>query len=428
MRYFWGWLAALLVAVAAAIVLCPGGFGLVNISLGPNDRLRIMKVSLGTNHPFSLEPWWKRVLRLALPNRGARVLGPVEEWHPSTAHSTLVLWVNEIDAAGKGHASRLQQPTAILENGMMGIARVVEMPNRILRLEFPSFARDEENVPLQMHYGTNVVRFTVRNPQRVARPLWNASSLAKTNKARGAEVVLGATRIRHSGGAVPEYEAMIRTKANPPTQWWSWRVTTFDDLGNWSMTGPQNSSVVRIPGLPRTNSPWMLNVQGWEYISAGFLEPLSEHEVQVLHPHERARAYGVQAMLYVEPGHYFVTNGVPIRRPTLHLQGQEAQMHEFVPGTGANWSLRFETTLPSILWVVELDRDEAMPRLRLRERLPQNRGRIFPLSPTRQISNATGARMWVAALFAAQIPGNATNAEVEIIGTPPPMIFPMPSR
>jgi hypothetical protein len=205
-------------------------------------------------------------------------------------------------------------------------------------------------------------------------------------------------------------------------------VTTFDDLGNWSRTGPQYFSPVRIPGLPRTDAPWALEIEGREYISAGFLEPLQDQKISVLHPVERARAYGVEAMLYVEPGHYAVTNGVGTAQPAPPFSSPEVQMQDFARGRGTNWSLRFSSPYSAILCIGELDRDEAMPQVRVRERLPHNRGRIFPLYARRSITNATGGRVWVAMLFPVQIPNNATNAEVELIGASASMIFSMPPR
>jgi hypothetical protein len=398
----------------------------IRIPLPPKDNLRILKVSLGTNHVFSLEPMWKRALRSVLPGRLENRLGADPAWRMATRESTLFLWVDEADAAGARHSSSFDQPVALLENGLAAPAESREFPERIVRLKFQSFARDQQEVPLQIRRGTNTIRFTVHNPQPSKRSSWKAESLPQTNLIKDTQVVFGPLRLSRSPparSAVPEYEASIRTRANPATQWFSWRVTTVDDLGNWASTDYQHSSVVRIPMLPRTDSIWRVTVEGLEYVSAGFLEPLAATSVVVLQPHARSGTYGVQTVLHFGPGQYGITNGLVTGRPGARTFTNVIDLLGFDTREGTNWSAAFGTTVPAVLCISDLGLTDATPRLRVRERVPGTGGQIIGARQQRSITNVMSGRMRVATLWAPQVPRVATNHEVEIIGTLPPVNF-----
>src|SRR4051794_15523207 len=74
------WLA---VRSTPTIVPLPGG-----------QTMRIMKVSLGTNHMLALEPIWKQALRRMLPEGLQKPLGPPQLESRHTRGEALVVWVD----------------------------------------------------------------------------------------------------------------------------------------------------------------------------------------------------------------------------------------------------------------------------------------------------------------------------------------------
>jgi hypothetical protein len=183
-RHHWvAWAGAGAVVVAAAFTWSVWEAP-ARIPLTPKDDLRILKVSLGTNHVFSLEPIWKQVLRSVLPAGLMNRWGADPAARVTTRESTLFVWVDEVDAAGARHSSSFDQPAARLEGGQVAAAEFRELPSRVVRLKFQSFARDLEEVPLQIRRGTNLIQFTVRNPRRSVRASWRAEPGPQTNLKR----------------------------------------------------------------------------------------------------------------------------------------------------------------------------------------------------------------------------------------------------
>ena len=273
---------------------------------------------------------------------------------------------------------------------MTADARIVHASDRMVRLEFPSFARDQAMVPLGFHVGTNTIRFNVRNPQPVIPAKWHAGTLPQTNVVRNTEVILGRWQTQRLNISSPESRVPPRAKAQPPPRWFSWRVTTFDDLGNWAGHGVQHSDRVEFPMLPRTNSVWRVVAEGTEYISAGFLDPLPNNDATPLTTDPRALACGVQKLLYVNAGTHVLD--VP--------EGQKPSIHPvaspFSNTSNSTWHLQFQNEASGILCVTETGPGQGLPAVRVRERLAHNRGRIFPTRHQWSITNATPERLRVA--------------------------------
>src|SRR5687767_14637951 len=65
----------------------------------PARELRLVNVSLGTNHFFSTEPRWKQVARRLTPKKWSAWFGPIRSGSYTTPFDSLVLYLQETDLA-----------------------------------------------------------------------------------------------------------------------------------------------------------------------------------------------------------------------------------------------------------------------------------------------------------------------------------------
>ena len=200
MRYLWGGFAAALAVILGFSVFRESASTPSRIRSDSCGEVRIASVSLGTQHVLSTEPEWRRFLRKLLPARLLPPPGKGAELRAVTRQSTLAVWLELDDTSGRRHQLDGARAVALLENELTADARIVQVSARIVRLEFPSFARDRAKVPLELQVGTNIIRFNVRNPQPVTRAKWDAGVLPQTNVVQNTEVILGRwqTRQMHS--------------------------------------------------------------------------------------------------------------------------------------------------------------------------------------------------------------------------------------
>src|ERR1043165_7995152 len=80
--------------IAAVVFWCLCSSAPQKVSLAGGLEMRILKVSLGTNHVLSFEPLWKQLLRRALPESLQKPLGPFQGEHRRTRGESLVVWVD----------------------------------------------------------------------------------------------------------------------------------------------------------------------------------------------------------------------------------------------------------------------------------------------------------------------------------------------
>ncbi len=369
------------------------------------SHLRVLKVSLGTNHSYSTDPLWKRQLRKVLPTSLATRLGSVDEFYATTPYPTLVVWLEERDLHGRRIAPRFDVPSVLMKDGHSARTK-----NNIVQLTFASFARDEKEIPIVLTDRTNIFRFTVRNPKPVARAHWTATSLPQTQTVDVTRVTFSQPR---RFGAPSEFLAGIRARGEDPAGWMTWRITTFDDLGNWASfrNGAFSSSPVPLPLVPRTNSVWRLQVEGTEYISAGFVDPPSTGRAVELPVKARAQAHGIRSIVFAGAGEHMITNGITASsRP---FNGAHIRVRDFTITAGGEWSLYIETPIPLLLGVIE--RGANFPKLRVRERLSRDDGRVFVATVVTNLLRTIGQREFVATVYDPRVTPFASNLEVEIV-------------
>lgn len=383
-----------------------------NVPLGNNSELRILKVTYGTDHVFSLEPAWKRTLRRILPPL-EKQLGLPQQHRTTTGHASLVLWVDECQSAGSRVAPRFEKAAAVLDGDIITPGPMFETKERMVRITFQSFARDQEQVPLQLIYDGKPIRFTIRNPARVTKAAWTASPLPQTNFTRNTRITLSPFRRGY-----PVEKTLVttpRATADTLVGWMTWRITAFDDLGNWTEYRQTfTTSPVPMLPLPRTNSVWRVHVDGTEYISAGFVAMPTPGSFVTILPNARARSYGVQSIALADAGEYVVTNGIVLARKTATARVATIRKFE---ARGTNWFLHFQAPAPCVVWLNEIAANELAANMRLRERLPQDGGKIFRPFTLAGAARAEQQRTHVASLAVFNLPSWAVNLELEVIGT-----------
>src|SRR5258705_5525465 len=141
------------------------------LRLPTGEVLQIRDVSLGTQHPFDCEPVGKRILRSIIPDGAESALGPPQRVYTRTAHESLLLWVRAYQS--NGTPATLQDPEAVLANGVVAKGNL-GTGQKLIAMEFPSFARENARVRLRVRCGSSYFDFVVKN-SRSARPAnWTA--------------------------------------------------------------------------------------------------------------------------------------------------------------------------------------------------------------------------------------------------------------
>lgn len=82
------------------------------IHLSDGRTVRILKVSVGTNHVLSAEPLWKRGVRSVLPQMLEKPLGPAREHRKSSRYDTLVVFMEPLQGEivhSLGHPSHFSR-------------------------------------------------------------------------------------------------------------------------------------------------------------------------------------------------------------------------------------------------------------------------------------------------------------------------------
>ncbi len=183
------WAALALLVLAVGIVwLRPRSPG--RVRLHPDRELHVLSVSLGTNHNFSAEPWWKRAARGALPVRWQKPLGAFRGQRFQTKHESLVVWFDEVHAPGTLPVELLSENL----EAVMPVGSVARGTNRragglgSVTVEFPWFDRAAERVPLRVQDGTNIVTFYVDNPRPSRAARWPARKPPQTCEVARTEV------------------------------------------------------------------------------------------------------------------------------------------------------------------------------------------------------------------------------------------------
>lgn len=429
-RSLWWLLIGLTILAGTGVMAWRNRASPARVPLGDGSELRVLKVSLGTNHIFSTEPIWKQCLRRVLPQALQRPLGPFQGQRFLTRYDSMVVWVDKFNASsGEVGAGSLDRPEALFAHGFVVKGRMQRLQAGAVCLEFPSFARDARRVPLRVHDGSNLVTFAVDNPRPIQAARWTARPVPQTNRSLGAEIVLRNLRLesrQDASGAFFQSHLFARGLGEARAGWMAWRLTAFDPWGNWTDSNWTYSGG-RLSGfllLPPGDLTWKLMVEGQEYISAGFVSLPIASTCLVLAPCDRAHDVGVRFLMVAGPGSYRIIDGV--RADALDnssVIASRTSLDFSSVSVGTKPVLALTSPVPGILVVSDADSESLLLRARLRERLGGDGGRIFWPSGFVAATNSVNGVKQIARFFSSRLPTIATNLEVEIIATLPPAEF-----
>src|SRR3954447_43469 len=202
--------------------------GPVTVPLPDGQRMRILKVSLGSRHVFSFEPVWKQVVRRALPAALERILlKPFQGKYLETRGDNLVIWV---DGAAAGTSFSVKTASAVFTNDVTA-GSIMEVRSGLYCLSFRCFQRESGVVPLRVSYQGQEITFNVKNPHPVRATNWAALPLPQTQLAGRTGVRLARLVPRTaSSSSTAECEAFLHA-GGPGVGWNWWRITAFDRWG-----------------------------------------------------------------------------------------------------------------------------------------------------------------------------------------------------
>jgi len=429
-RSLWWLLIGLTILAGAGVMAWRNKASPARVPLGDGSELRVLKVSLGTNHVFTTEPIWKQCLRRLLPRGLQRPLGPFQGQRFLTRHDSMVVWVDKFNASsGQVGAGSFDQPEALFAHGFVVKGRMKRLQAGVVCLEFPCFARDARQVPLQVHDGSNLVAFAVDNPRPMQAALWTARPIPQTNQSLVTEIVLRNLRFENrqdANGAFFQSYLFARGLGKARAGWMAWRLTAFDPWGNWTESNwtDSGSSLSGLLQLPPGDLTWKLLVEGQEYISAGFVSLPISSTCLVLAPSRRAHDVGVRFVMVAGPGSYRIIDGVRAEALDNSLEiASRPSLGFSAVSVGTKPVLAFTSPVPGILVISDADSESPLLRARLRERLGGDGGRIFWPSGFVAATNSVNGAKQIARFFSPRLPTMATNLEVEIIATLPPAEF-----
>ena len=393
----WGWMVCGFGAVGAGLgALWFGSKPLPTVRFWDGTISRVVKVSYGTNHVFIAEPLWKQALRKVLPQRLEKPLGSVKRYARSTQYDSLAIFLDPAPPHSMG-------AQILFQDGSPGRS-VFHERIQVPVLVFTSYPRDQRELLLRFS-DLRAQRADVRipNPHPVSRAAWPAGRLSKTNRTQGTQIVFDAPRFWNEWRLRNDFLSARSSDGNP-TGWTRWRTTVFDQLGNW-YAGDYNAKPL-VPGS-KHETRFRLLAEGQEYISAGFVTVPTNEQHCALTLDRRATNWGVQFVALLGPGSYEVTENKVQTLKSISLSDS------FVRRNRASWLL--QCSQPSLLSIAT----RPVSELRLRERLPHNKGRVF----TGRSTDRATHELMIAQLFTSRLPSITTNLEAEVVVQLPPVEF-----
>jgi hypothetical protein len=388
--------------------------------------IRVLKVSLGTNHVFSLDPNWRQYLRALLPKPLQNRLGPFQPYRFQTRYDSLMVWVGGFDRSDEPIPwLAVDNAAAVLSDGTMAKGREFRCSSNIVALQFSCFSRDAKQIKFSLNHGSNRVMFSVRNPHPVQPADWRGKGLPQTNLSFNTKVILKSRYqredVHQSGNRFP---VALRAFAlgGGDVGWLQWRLTMFDALGNWTETTPFESGINHVPALPASRADWKIIAEAQEYISAGFVTQPAHGQWTILNVNARAKSLGVASLVLFGPGLFTISGERNVRA----LAGPETPAMPSLlgrsdPGQLPTWEL--SNPHPIGILCICAPNVPANIRARLRERTGASGGRIFANLPKLSFTNSLNEPKQIANLFSPRLPNDAKNLEVEIIALLPPTEF-----
>ena len=403
-------LAALAITGAGAWLFVKSGPAIVPLPDG--QRMRILKVSLGSTHVFSFEPLWKQVLRRGLPGALEKtLLAPFQGKYLYTPGDNLVVWV---DGAAAG--TSLKTASAVFTNDLIP-GKAMEVKSGLYSLSFRCFQRESGIVPLRVRYQGQEITFTVKNPHPAQASNWAGLPLPQTQQAGRASVNL--TRLvsrTASSSSAAECEAFLHVRG-PGVGWNWWRITAFDPWGNYQVGDFNSHSVARFPPLPKGRGTWRLKAKGQEFLSVGRIPyPVNESFI-VLPLKERLQDLGIKLLLLVNVGNYTFTNGpnmVSVQSVSTPVPTDCVTVSK--AASSINWAVNLKVQLPGVLCVSDLVPDLPRPGMRIHERDERNEGRTYGCKSFSATNDLGGVKQLAQFFVLPPIPADGpSQPELELV-------------
>lgn len=404
--------ALAIVAVATWFLLAHRGQQ--SIPVGGGTELRILHVSVGTNHTYSAEPIWKQTLRRVLPESLEANLSAAVGDTVSSRYSTLVVWLRAEPSPPPG-PPMIATPTAWLHKTNAFSGRVSQINSNTFRLQFTVFARDQREIPLQLRYsGAEIVRFNVQNPDPLSQVIGPAMPVPQTNDYGHTKIILRRLTPRSRGTA--DYGLNFGTIVPSGAGWIQWHYYVFGDDGNWMQSRSSSE------GMTTRLSPsgrFQVIAEGTEYISAGYVERPGDGASLSLPANDRAKIFGLRHLTFLGAGTFTIKSGLIISAQAYNSNAPSLSFRSF----GSNWTATVQVAAPSLFSLNEVESGQPAPKVRIRERLEDGRGRIFAPQATVSSTNVTGKVKRIATLLTPRFPAVTTNLEVEVMVNFPPAEF-----
>jgi len=368
-----GWVLAVIVLVTAGGIAALRTERLPSIQLADGAVLSVVAVEVGTNSVYPLEPRWRHYLRRACPDRWETALLGKSPNAPTirAPHDSLFVWVRHRGPDGKPSADRrwstnLVRPT----EGNLDNAIPSALGNSLgaACLEYRTYSRDAKRLSLKVWNGTNDVAIELTNPRPVRAARWQAGPLPQTNRVSGSDIILQPIRMYgvHGPNTV-DARLTVKSRSADPAGWAEWHVTAKDPWGNWSEDGGlfrrSSRPLLKVSGL--RGDVWHIQADAVEYLSAGFVPPLTNGFSVTIPVGARAKEFGVRFLMATGAGEYriqesgatYVAEGDagPLTRAQLSLTRSAA----------GSWQLTVLAPYPGILCVTDVT-SQHKARLRTR--------------------------------------------------------------
>jgi hypothetical protein len=284
-----------------------------------------------------------------------------------------------------------------------------------VHVEFSSYPRADKRINIQLADGERKIAFSISNPYKPEKQIWQHAPLPQTNSTGTISMVL-----QESENPEEPFHLTSQSGTSHPQVWTQWHIELFDAYGNWTQLRSNGRRISR-PGCPLMGDCFKLIARGREYISAGMVDLPETNRFIRLQPAPRAIDLGVQTAFLLGPGAYELKE---TEAPAVQSPGRINTNSLSL----TNNSFEVRTTLPSILLVREQNvssLDSISARLRER-RQDERKSKYFHVR--KQISATNESLGVVASLFPIPVATGERQLEAEIIAAHRAVEFFVPAK
>ena len=402
---------------------------LPRIQMADGSVLTVVKVEVGTNSLFPFEREWRRYLRRFVPDRWEKgLLGTAPQAQVMrTRQDSLLVWVRHHGTDGKPTTDRRAWAGMVVRSAEgsedSAIPAVFGSLSDACCLEFRTYRRDAARLSLKIWNGTNDVVVDVPNPRPASAARWRAGSIPQTNRFPESDIILHPlTFYAAYSPNVFNPRLSVKSRGSEPAGWMEWHMTVTDAWGNWAEGGWSSKSPRPQLKCGRLGgSIWRLRADGVEYLSAGFVTPLTNGTTVVIPVGDRAKAFGVRSLVAVGAGAYRIADGVATFLPERAVEALSTAQLSANASKPNDWQADLAAPYPGVLCVTE---GGSLHKARVRVRPGKIEGRNIWHSAVFD----QGAKRLQFHFFSRHLPAVAEEKlEVEVFGPLPAVEYFIPS-